>query len=33
VYDAAQLRVGDVIDRPAIVEEESTTIVVFPAGR
>jgi N-methylhydantoinase A/oxoprolinase/acetone carboxylase beta subunit len=33
VYDAAQLRVDDVINRPAIVEEESTTIVVFPAGR
>ena len=29
VYDAAQLQVGDVIDRPAIVEEESTTVIVF----
>lgn len=31
VYDSAELRVGDVIDGPAIVEEESTTIVVFPS--
>ena len=30
VYDAAQLRTGDIVDGPAIVEEESTTLVVFP---
>ena len=30
VYDAAQLQVGDSLEGPAIVEEESTTIVVFP---
>jgi N-methylhydantoinase A len=30
VYDAAALDVGNAIDGPAIVEEEATTIVVFP---
>ena len=30
VFAAASLRVGDVVDGPAVVEEESTTIVVFP---
>jgi N-methylhydantoinase A len=30
VHDAARLQVGDVVDGPAIVEEEATTIVVFP---
>jgi N-methylhydantoinase A len=32
VFDAASLRVGDAIEGPAIVEEESTTIVVFPGS-
>jgi N-methylhydantoinase A len=30
VYDAAELRPGDAVEGPAIVEEESTTLVVFP---
>jgi N-methylhydantoinase A len=32
VFAAASLRVGDVVDGPAVVEEESTTIVVFPGS-
>ena len=32
VFAAASLRIGDVMDGPAIVEEESTTIVVFPGS-
>ena len=32
VFDAARLRVGDTIEGPAVVEEESTTIVVFPGS-
>ncbi len=32
VFAAASLRVGDVVDGPAVVDEESTTIVVFPAS-
>ena len=32
VFDATLLSVGDTIEGPAIVEEESTTIVVFPGS-
>ncbi len=32
VFAAASLRVGDVVEGPAVVEEESTTIVVFPGS-
>jgi N-methylhydantoinase A len=32
VFDAAQLRAGDVVEGPAVVEEESTTVVVFPGS-
>lgn len=32
IFDAARLRAGDAIDGPAVVEEESTTIVVFPGS-
>jgi N-methylhydantoinase A len=32
VFAAAQLRVGDTIEGPAVIEEESTTIVVFPGS-
>jgi N-methylhydantoinase A len=30
VFDATRMRVGDTVVGPAVVEEESTTIVVFP---
>jgi N-methylhydantoinase A len=32
VFDAASLRAGDVVAGPAVVEEESTTVVVFPGS-
>ena len=32
VFEAASLKVGDTVEGPAIVEEESTTIVVFPGS-
>ncbi len=32
VFDAAGLQIGDTIEGPGIVEEESTTIVVFPGS-
>ena len=30
VYSGAQLLVGNILHGPAIIEEETTTIVVFP---
>jgi N-methylhydantoinase A len=33
VYDPSRVAVGDSIEGPAIVEEETTTIVVFPGSR
>jgi N-methylhydantoinase A len=32
IFDATALGVGDMVEGPAIVEEESTTIVVFPGS-